>query len=94
LGREIGRVCLDIDALRHLAATRTGIKADDGDNLWLPAVWTVRGQIYGKVIGGVDRDLYRQSIHLNDVDRQPIYQFNYQLRLFTCWYANHPLKPA
>jgi hypothetical protein len=35
--------------------------------------------MYGEVIGGVDTDSYRQPIHLNDVDRQPLYQFGYQL---------------
>jgi hypothetical protein len=74
-GREIGRACLDIDALRHLAATRMGIKADDRGDLWLPVVWTARGPMYGEVIGGVATGRYRQPIHLNDVERQPLYQF-------------------
>ncbi len=78
-GRDISQACLDIDALRHLAATRTGVKHGDRGNLWLPVVWTARGPMYGEVIGEVDADSYRQPIHLNDVDRQPLYQFGYQL---------------
>jgi hypothetical protein len=78
-GRDIGQTCLDIDALRHLAATRMGVKAGDRGNLWLPIIWTARGPMYGEVIGALDSDSYRQPIHLNDVDRQPLYQFGYQL---------------
>jgi hypothetical protein len=78
-GRDIGRTCLDIDALRYLAATTIGVKVGDRGNLWLPVIWTARGPMYGEVIGAVDSDSYRQPIHLNDVDRQPLYQFGYQL---------------
>jgi hypothetical protein len=78
-GRDIFRSCVDIEALRHLAATRTGTKVGDRGNLWLPVVWTARGPMYGEVIGEVDADRYRQPIHFNDVDRQPLYQFGYQL---------------
>jgi hypothetical protein len=78
-GQDISQICLDIDALRHLAATRMGVKLGDGGNLWLPIIWTARGPMYGEVIGVLDADIYRQPIHLNDVDRQPLYQFGYQL---------------
>jgi hypothetical protein len=78
-GRDIGQTCLNIDALRHLAAMRMGLKVGDRGNLWLPIIWTARGPMYGEVIGKVDSDSYRQPIYLNDVDRQPLYQFGYQL---------------
>jgi hypothetical protein len=78
-GRSIGRACQDIDRLRELAATSTGAKVGDGGNLWLPVIWTARGPIYGEVIGEIDRGNYQQPIHLDDSDRQPLYQFGYQL---------------
>jgi hypothetical protein len=86
-GRSIGRACQDLDRLRSLAATITGIEVGDGGNLWLPVIWTVRGPIYGEVIGEItsgaarlnDSDNYQQPIHLEDIDRQPLYQFGYQL---------------
>ena len=78
-GRSIGRACQDIDRLRELAATSTGAKVGDGGNLWLPVIWTARGPIYGEVIGEIDHSNYQQPIHLDDIDRQPLYQFGYQL---------------
>jgi hypothetical protein len=78
-GRSIGRACQDIDRLRDLAATTTGAKVGDGGNLWLPLIWTARGPIYGEVVGEINGDDYRQPIHLDDRDRQPLYQFGYQL---------------
>ncbi len=78
-GQSIGRSCQEIDQLRHLAATTTGVKVGDGGNLWLPIIWTVRGPIYGEAIGLIEPDNYQQPIHLDDIDRQPLYQFGYQL---------------
>jgi hypothetical protein len=77
-GQSINRVCQDIDRLRDLAAATTGVKVGDGGNLWLPVIWTARGPIYGEVIGKNGSD-YHQPIHLEDIDRQPLYQFGYQL---------------
>jgi hypothetical protein len=77
-GRSIGQTCQDIDRLRTLAATTTGVKVGSGGNLWLPLIWTARGPIYGEAIGEIGGD-YQQPIHLEDVDRQPLYQFGYQL---------------
>ena len=78
-GQSIGRSCQDIDQLRHLAATTTGVKVGNGGNLWLPVIWTARGPIYGEAIGLIEPDNYQQPIHLDDIDRQPLYQFGYQL---------------
>jgi hypothetical protein len=78
-GQSISRSCQEIDQLRHLAVTTTGIKVGNGGNLWLPIIWTVRGPIYGEVIGLIEPDNYQQPIHLDDIDRQPLYQFGYQL---------------
>jgi hypothetical protein len=77
-GTAIARSCRDIVALRHLAALITGVKGGDEGELWLPIVWTVRGPIYGEAIGSVDSS-YQQPIHLEDSQRQPLYQFGYQL---------------
>ncbi len=78
-GRSIAQICLHIDALRHLAATSAGVKVGEGGNMWLPVVWTARGPIYAEVIGTIATDSYQQPIHLDDRDRQPLYQFAYQL---------------
>jgi hypothetical protein len=78
-GRSISRACLDIDTLRHLVATRMGVKVGDGGSMWLPAIWTARGPMYGEVIGTIEPGSYQQPIHLDDRDRQPLYQFAYQL---------------
>jgi hypothetical protein len=78
-GQSIGRSCQDIDRLRDLAATTTGVKVGNGGNLWLPVIWTARDPIYGEVIGKSEGDNYRQPIHLDDLDRQSFDRFGYQL---------------
>jgi hypothetical protein len=78
-GRLIGQTCQDIDRLRDLATATTGVKGGDQGNLWLPIIWTARGPIYGEAIGVIAGDNYHQPIHLDDLDRQPLYQFGYQL---------------
>ena len=78
-GQSIGETCQNIDRLRELAATTTGVNVGAGGNLWLPIIWTARGPIYGEVIGEMDGENYQQPIHLDDLDRQPLYQFGYQL---------------
>lgn len=78
-GQSIGRSCREIDQLRDLAATTTGVKVGNAGNLWLPVIWTARGPIYGEAIRLIAPDKYQQPIHLDDVDRQPLYQFGYQL---------------
>ena len=50
-GQSIGQTCQEIDRLRDLAATTTGVKVGDGGNLWLPLIWTAKDPIYGEVIG-------------------------------------------
>ena len=77
-GRSIGQTCQEIDRLRDLAATTTGVKVGDGGNLWLPLIWTAKDPIYGEVIGEIEGN-YQQPIHLDDIDRQPLHQFGHQL---------------
>jgi hypothetical protein len=78
-GQSIYRACQDIDRLRDLVATTTGVKVGDGGNLWLPVIWTAKDPIYGDVIGESDGDNYRQPIQFDNLDRQPLYQFGSQL---------------
>jgi hypothetical protein len=78
-GQSIGQTCQDIDRVREVAATTTGVKVGDGGNLWLPVIWTAKDPIYGEVIVKSDGDNYRQPIHLGDIDRQSINRFGYQL---------------
>jgi hypothetical protein len=78
-GQSIGRCCQEIDRLRNLAATTTGIKVGDGGNLWLPIIWTAQDSIYGEIIGK-NGDDYQQPIDLEDIDLlQPLHQFSCQL---------------
>jgi hypothetical protein len=77
-GRSIGRSCQDIDRLRDLAATTTGVKVGGGGNLWLPIIRTAQDPIYSDIIGEIDGN-YQQSIDLGDLARQQIYQFGCQL---------------
>jgi hypothetical protein len=77
-GQSIGQACQDIDRLRDLAATTTGVKVGDGGNLWLPVIWTAQDPIYGETIGKSGDD-YQQPTYLDDRERQPLYQFSSQL---------------
>ena len=76
-GQSIGRSCQDIDRLRDLAATTTGVKVGDGGNLWLPIIWTAQDPIYGGIIGKSGDDY--QPTHFDDLDLQLLHQFSSQL---------------
>ncbi len=78
-GRSIGQSCQDIEHLRDLAATTTGIKVGDVGNLWLPVIWTASDPIHGEVIGEIEGGNYQKPIHLEDIERQSICQFATQL---------------
>ncbi|WP_310413542.1 hypothetical protein [Chamaesiphon sp. OTE_8_metabat_110] len=78
-GQSIGRSCQEIDRLRDLAATTTGVEVGDGGNLWLPIIWTAQDSIYGEIIGTSGDDDYRQSIDLEASERQQLDRFSYQL---------------
>jgi hypothetical protein len=78
-GQSIGRTCQDIDRLRDLAATTTGVKVGDGGNLWLPIVWTAQDPIYRDVIGESEGGNYQQPVDLSDLDSQAIYEFGCRL---------------
>ena len=77
-GRSIGQTCQDIDRLRDLAATTTGVKVGDGGNLWLPIIWTASDPTYGEIIGK-SGDEYQQPTHFDDRDLPLLYQFSCQL---------------
>lgn len=78
-GQSIGQTCQDIDNLRHLAATNTGVKVGEDGNMWLPVIWTAEDPIYGAVIGTTTPSQDPTLMHIDDVDRQPLHQFGYQL---------------
>jgi hypothetical protein len=77
-GRSIGRSCQEIDRLRDLAATTTGVKVGDGGNLWLPIIWTAQDPIYRDIIGESEGN-YQQPVNLSDLDCQAISRFGCQL---------------
>ncbi|WP_373541597.1 hypothetical protein [Chamaesiphon sp.] len=77
-GQSIGKFCQDIDWLRALAANTTGVKVGGGGNLWLPVIWTAQDPIYGEIVGKSGDD-YQQPVALEEIDRQPLYQFSSQL---------------
>jgi hypothetical protein len=77
-GQSIGRICQDIDRLRDLAATTTGVKVGDGGNLWLPIVWTAQDPIYRDVIGE-SADNYQQPVDIDGLDLERLHQFGSQL---------------
>jgi hypothetical protein len=69
----------DLSILRQLATSTTAIETGDGGNLYLPAIWTARGPIYGEAIALRDVDKYDFPFHLEDDRRQPLYNLTYQL---------------
>lgn len=77
-GQSIGRSCQDIDRLRDLAATTTGVKVGNGGNLWLPIIWTAQDPVYREVIGGIDGN-YQQPVDVDNLDRQQLYTFGGRL---------------
>ena len=77
-GRSIGRSCQDIDRLRDLAATSTGVKVGDGGNLWLPIIWTAQDPIYREVIGEIDGN-YDRLIDIPNLDLIQLHQFGGRL---------------
>lgn len=83
LSREtVHQACDDISGLREWAAENLQVAIGDFD-LWLPVVLTVKGSLYGEVIG---RDAsspqgYLQPIDLSDRQRQPLYRLGFDLLL-------------
>ncbi len=75
-GRSIYQTCQEIDRLRDLVATTTGVKVGDGGNLWLPVIWTAQAPIYRDVIGKIDGN-YQQPVDIDDLEL--LYQCGSQL---------------
>ena len=75
----IYQACQDIQALRTWVQTNFGFKTNPG-NLWLPVVLTLKGSLYGEVIGeGKMANSYQQPVDLPDNQRQTIYHLAYEL---------------
>jgi hypothetical protein len=82
-GREVFGFCRDVGAARDRVSEKFGVPSGDG-NFWLPVVWTLKGPLYGEVIGGEipqqSGELsYCQPVHLSDVWRQQLYELAYRL---------------
>lgn len=77
-GQSIWQTCNDIDRLRHLAATTTGVNVGDGGNIWLPIIWTLKDPVYGETIGLSEDGNYR-TISIDDRDLGALEQFSSRL---------------
>ncbi len=77
-GQSIWQTCREIDRLRHLAATTTGVTVGDGARLWLPIIWTVTDPIYGEAIELSEDGNYR-TISIVDRDLCSLEQFSSKL---------------
>jgi hypothetical protein len=83
-GYKIYHDCKDIHARRQWVEQSLAYPTCDGElglgDLWLPIIWTVKGPLYGEVIG--EREIpnaYQQPIDLPDRLRKPLYSLAYQL---------------
>ena len=69
--------CRDIPRLQHqVAEWQVPVQAGDS---WLPIVWTAKGPLYGELIGQAEDGSYIQPIHVDDAQRQPLYQLGGRL---------------
>ncbi|MGB2923816.1 MAG: hypothetical protein WBB82_00770 [Limnothrix sp.] len=80
---SIFQACREINGRRRWVQQQTQSKTCDeihlGDH-WLPIIVTVKGPLYGEVIGeGIMPNSYHQPVDLNDQQRQQLYQLGYQL---------------
>ncbi len=76
--KKIYQACKDITARRKWVERNLGIKTSVGDSwlghLWLPAILTNKGIIYGPIIGeGEMPNSYEQPIELPDKHRQSLH---------------------
>jgi hypothetical protein len=81
-GRSLFQQCQDLEGLRLLVNHQFGIATGEG-SCWLPIVLTARGPLYAEAIAFVaNSKSYQQPLHLSDRQRQPLYQFGFQLLQF------------
>lgn len=69
--------CRNVQPLQRRVA-EWQVPVQPGD-VWLPIVWTVKGPLYGELIGQVGNGSYIQPIHLDDSQRQPLYELGGRL---------------
>ncbi len=74
------QACDDVSGLRQWVEENLQVATGDFD-LWLPVVLTIKGPLYGEVIG---KDVssphgYLQPIDLSDQQRQPLYRLGFDL---------------
>ncbi|MGK7946509.1 MAG: hypothetical protein AB4058_18770 [Microcystaceae cyanobacterium] len=76
--------CKDIHARRRWVKESLAYPICDSESglgdLWLPIMWTVKGPLYGEVIGeGAMPNAYQQPVDLPDRIRKTLYSLAYQL---------------
>ncbi len=86
-GKAVFDACRDVDSLRSRVA-QWSIPWGSG-SYWLPIVLTAKGPLYAEVIGSgessmtviavSDQASYIQPVHLDDTQRQSLYQLGHQL---------------
>ncbi|MCW6035315.1 hypothetical protein K4A83_03370 [Spirulina subsalsa FACHB-351] len=69
--------CQDLAEQQQWVETELDYETGPG-NYWLPIVWTIKGPLYGEVIGW-ENEGYVQPIDLPDDQRQPLYHLAYDL---------------
>lgn len=72
--------CAHVASLRQQVKARWQVPTGDG-NYWLPIVYTAKGPLYAEAIASAlptpsasASQNYQQPFHLNDAQRQPLYQ--------------------
>ncbi len=76
--------CKDITARRQWVEQSLAYPTCNGESglgdLWLPILWTIKGPLYGEVIGeGAMPNAYQQPIDLPDKIKKKLYSLAYQL---------------
>jgi len=76
--KEIFLVCSDVEALRQMVA---GWHYEIGEGThWLPIVLTAKGALFAEAITTIpEAKSFQQPLHLNDAQRQPLYQLGQRL---------------
>jgi hypothetical protein len=76
-GQKVFAACRQVDSLRQWVTAQTGYRSGPG-TYWLPIVNTAKGPLYAEAIAQ-SADSYHQPLHLNDQQRQPLYQLGFSL---------------
>ncbi len=79
-GQDVFAACRQVEKMRQWVLAETSHQSGVGD-YWLPIVNTGKGRLYAEVIAKstTAADSYHQPLHLNDHQRQPLYQLGASL---------------